>query len=419
MSDADQSGPVGPAADSGPADPGPADPSSAYPGSAYPAPGQDYPAPGPGYPAPGPAYPAPGQGNPPPTPAYPGSGPSHQGPITDAPTAPVPVPTPTAALPTPPVAVPPPPTAAQVGDRPGYTTKPGIVPLRPLGVGEILDGAFRAFRRSQGSLLAISLIVNLIAAIPTTILALIGTSRLLVIDGDEVTLGKDWAVGALALGGVAIVSLLVSVTLPVFVSHAVGEAVLGRTVTLSQIWAAARGKLGRAILLVLLLAASWLVAMVVIALIASVKQLEGLAVLLILVLFVVGVWVYVRLTFATPALVLEDLRVMAAIRRSMTLTKGRWWRTLGVLLLSGIVISIINQVLEVGLGFASGVVIGLTMPASSPTATLVAEVLAALLASAVTAPFVSGVISLLYIDARIRSEGFDQVLLRATNPGWH
>ena len=137
--------------------------------------------------------------------------------------------------------------------------------------------------------------------------------------------------------------------------------------------AAARGKLGRAILLVLLLAASWLVAMVVIALIASVKQLEGLAVLLILVLFVVGVWVYVRLTFATPALVLEDLRVMAAIRRSMTLTKGRWWRTLGVLLLSGIVISIINQVLEVGLGFASGVVIGLTMPASSPTATLVAE----------------------------------------------
>ena len=416
MSDADQSGPVGPAADSGPADPGPADPSSAYPGSAYPAPGQDYPAPGPAYPAPGPAYPAPGQGNPPPTPAYPGPGPSHQGPITDAPTAPVPVPTPTAALPTPPVAVPPPPTAAQVGDRPGYTTKPGIVPLRPLGVGEILDGAFRAFRRSQGSLLAISLIVNLIAAIPTTILALIGTSRLLVIDGDEVTLGKDWAVGALALGGVAIVSLLVSVTLPVFVSHAVGEAVLGRTVTLSQILAAA---MGRAILLVLLLAASWLVAMVVIALIASVKQLEGLAVLLILVLFVVGVWVYVKLTFATPALVLEDLRVMAAIRRSMTLTKGRWWRTLGVLLLSGIVISIINQVLQAGLGFASGLVIGLTMPASSTNAALVAGALAAMLASALTAPFVSGVISLLYIDARIRSEGFDQVLLRATNPGWH
>ena len=310
---------------------------------------------------------------------------------------------PTAPLPTPPPPLPtavPPARATPAEDRAGYTTKPGIIPLRPLGAGEILDGAFRSFRRSQGSILAISLIVNLIAAIPTTILALIGTSRLLVIDGDEVTLGKDWAVGALALGGVAIVSLLVSVTL-------------------SQIWAAARGKLGRAILLVLLLAASWLVAMVVIALIASVKQLEGLAVLLILVLFVVGVWVYVRLTFATPALVLEDLRVMAAIRRSMTLTKGRWWRTLGVLLLSGIVISIINQVLQAGLGFASGLVIGLTMPASGTTGTLVAGALAALLASALTAPFVSGVISLLYIDARIRSEGFDQVLLRATNPGWH
>ena len=73
----------------------------------------------------------------------------------------------------------------------------------------------------------ISLIVNLIAAIPTTILALIGMSRLLVTDGDQVTLGKDWAVGALALGRVVIVSLLVSITLPVFVSHAVGKQCSG------------------------------------------------------------------------------------------------------------------------------------------------------------------------------------------------
>lgn len=88
---------------------------------------------------------------------------------------------------------------------------------------------------------------------------------------------------------------------------------------------------------------------------------------------------------------------------------------LGVLLLSGIVISIINQEAP-GLAWPLQV-IGLTMPASSPTATLVAEVLAALLASAVTAPFVSGVISLLYVDARIRSEGLrDQVPLARPTP---
>ncbi len=329
---------------------------------------------------------------------------------------------PTAPLPTPPPPPPaavPPARATPADDRAGYTTKPGIIPLRPLGAGEILDGAFRSFRRSQGSILAISLLVNLIAAIPATILTIIGMSRMLLIDGDQVTLGTDWVSGALALAGAVVVGVLVSITLPVFISHAVGEAVLGRAVTLGQIWAAARGKLWRAILLVLLLVGVALVAGLVIALIASVRQLQGLAVLLFFVYFGVGAWLYIKVVFATPALVLEDLRVRAAIRRSMTLTKGRWWRTLGVLMLSGIIVGIINQVLDVGLGAASRAVIDLIMPASSSTATPVAVALAGMLEDAVTAPFFSGVIALLYIDARIRSEGFDQVLLRATNPGWH
>src|SRR5207244_11610172 len=43
----------------------------------------------------------------------------------------------------------PPPSYGQFGQYGGYQAeyKPGIVPLRPLGVGEILDGAFSTIRK--------------------------------------------------------------------------------------------------------------------------------------------------------------------------------------------------------------------------------------------------------------------------------
>jgi hypothetical protein len=37
--------------------------------------------------------------------------------------------------------------------------KPGVIPLRPLGVGEILDGAVTTIRRNPGPMLGLSAIV--------------------------------------------------------------------------------------------------------------------------------------------------------------------------------------------------------------------------------------------------------------------
>src|SRR5687767_4983300 len=61
-----------------------------------------------------------------------------------------------------------PPAAPGWGQAPGWSTappgwapppKPGVIPLRPLGVGEILDGAISSIRRDPRVMLGVSALV--------------------------------------------------------------------------------------------------------------------------------------------------------------------------------------------------------------------------------------------------------------------
>src|SRR5690349_1230782 len=102
----------------------------------YPPPGQAYPPPGQAYPPPGHAYPAPGQVSAPGHPAAtaPGTAPA----FAFAPGA-----------------------APGVGypAAPAYAMpvlhKPGIVALRPLGLGDVMDGSIKAIRRNPGATLGL------------------------------------------------------------------------------------------------------------------------------------------------------------------------------------------------------------------------------------------------------------------------
>src|SRR3954454_11612465 len=97
---------------------------------------------GPGYlPAPGYAQP-PGYGPPPP------AGPSSYGP-----------------QPTGPAGYGPPAAPAPGWGGAAAARRPGIVPLRPLSVGEILDGAFRAIRTNPLTMVGVSAVVLAIASV--------------------------------------------------------------------------------------------------------------------------------------------------------------------------------------------------------------------------------------------------------------
>jgi hypothetical protein len=54
------------------------------------------------------------------------------------------------------------------------------------------------------------------------------------------------------------------------------------------------------------------------------------------VLLAPAVWVWVSTSMATPVIALEEAGVIGALKRSFTLIRGRWWPTLGYVLLVGL-----------------------------------------------------------------------------------
>ena len=180
-----------------------------------------------------------------------------------------------------------------------------------------------------------------------------------------------------------------------------GKAVLGRTLTTGEAWRDARAVFWR--LLGLSITTFLLVGLVV-----------GLPFLTLLAgpigfLFVIpgvvgGVYLYVRLALAGPALVLERSGIRTALRRSGVLVHGAWWRTLGILLLAQVVAQVAGGVLTVPFALIDGF--------SGEVTTLgqIGNQVGAGLALVITAPFSSGVTALLYLDRRMRAEGLDVTL---------
>ena len=95
---------------------------------------------------------------------------------------------------------------------------------------------------------------------------------------------------------------------------------------------------------------------------------------------------------------------MDAMRRSWRLTKGRFWATLGIALLAGILSSLVSNALSVPF-------IVLSLPLGDLSWIPVA--IGSTLAAVVSRPIVAVVATLQYYDARIRREGYDLQVIAA------
>ena len=329
--------------------------------------------------------------------------------------------------------VPPPPPGpvapgGQVGQggAPALMTahRPGIVPLRPLFLGDILDGAVKAVRHNPKAMIGLSLLVNAIFLVPSALLSLLLERRL----ADGVNAESDLA-GLTSLPStlsIAIFGQLATLILTGLLVHAVGEAVLGRRPSIGEVWRAARGRLltlvGVNLLvgLVTLAGAALLLTPGIVLLVQH--HLAAGAVLLVLAGLVVLVgtaWVTVRTCLAGPAVVLERQSVTGGLRRSFTLTRRAFWRTLGILLLAAVIAWFVSTMIKVPFGVAGLVAAGATGAdgdvgdvTTGLTVVTVLDHVGTLLASAITTPFVAAVTCLLYLDRRMRVEALDVVLVR-------
>jgi Membrane domain of glycerophosphoryl diester phosphodiesterase len=425
--------------------PGQGQPGQAQPGPAQPGPGQ----PGPGQPGQGqpgqPWFPPPGQpggyGQPPPyeygqPPPYgygqpPGSQPGYRQP------------------PGPPGYGPP--SGGPQGYPPQYgysqpsgagwpqdaqsAPKPGVIPLRPIAVGEILDGAFSSIRQNPKATLGLSAILLTIAGVISTAISLI--TRNLVGGINEPSLGQNPTSAQVfhflrqvlaAVGIPALVSILLAIVvqgiLAGLLTAVIGRGVLGHRITAGQAWRIAAPRLpaliGAAFAVIGLLTGLWAVLGLILFALhlagAPTAAIVGFGALGFFPFLALTIWLAVMLSLAAPAVVLERQGPLQSLRRSWRLVRRSFWRMLGILLLAGLIVTVAGSILQFPFALASGVGAFSSGALSGHEPGVFSTVISAIggiLAGTVTRPIAAGVIVLLYMDMRMRKEGLDLALQTA------
>ncbi|MGV8977966.1 MAG: hypothetical protein ACOH17_07970 [Cellulomonas sp.] len=322
----------------------------------------------------------------------------------------------------------------QPGPPPGYgappwrppALQPGIIPLRPLGLGEILDGSFRAIRANPRVMFGLSAaVVAVVVAIQAVLTWYIG--GLLAGALDDLSRSAD-PTGELGLADQFGPSLATILTTP-FVALAttlltgllivsVSRSVIGQKISVGEVGRVARGRIWWVVGFTVLLGFAWLVAFSVyggsIALLARQKQWGALAVVALvggLTLLVAVVWVTVRTLLVPAALMLEGAKFWATIRRAWLLTRGSFWRLFGIYLLVQVIVGIVASIIIYPVSILSMVLF------RDPTLTSFGQIAltsaGSVVAQTLSTVFSAAVIALLYIDVRMRREGLDVELARA------
>lgn len=273
--------------------------------------------------------------------------------------------------------------------------KPGVIPLRPLRVGEILDGAITTMRKHAALMIGAAAAVMAVVQLLNALVMMSMQDQLQTVD-TSASLTDDQALNLLgdfagATGLTVVVTVLATTFLSGFLTVVIGKAVLGRPVRAGEVWTEIRP-----LLLPLL----------------GLTVVYTLIVVVGLVVFIIpGIWLYVLFALATPALVLERGRIGTALGRSKLLVRGSWWRTFGILLLAAIIAAIISMIIALPFDLLGG---GAALGGGAmSTGAIWLSALGGVVAGAITYPFSAGVTALLYIDQRMRKEGMDIELARA------
>jgi len=282
--------------------------------------------------------------------------------------------------------------------------QPGGIPLRPLSLGEIFNGAITSMRRSPAATLGTAALLSVAAALLTALarLALSHVPRVAVsglLDGLILVIG--FAANVLALGLLTVV---------------VSRNVVGMTTSLSQLWQLARRRLaallGTTVLLLLIYCGLWIPFGLVLAVAAGTGQpfvisflvLAGLAT----VLAELAGWAL--LSMAAVVVVLERTGPATAVRRSWQLVRPSFWRVLGILLLTALIYFIVSEIIALPFSGAELAVSGGLRHFHASVLSVTIAGVGEIIAGTIARPFLAGVTVLLYCDTRMRREGLDLVL---------
>ncbi|ALJ21279.1 glycerophosphoryl diester phosphodiesterase membrane domain-containing protein [Microbacterium sp. No. 7] len=312
-------------------------------------------------------------------------------------------------------------------------SRPGIVPLRPLTFGTILGRSFTALRQNPRVLLGFALVVQaIVTLVASTALAAVGVWAVLRIVNVPTTSDDFEAIliGSTAL--VAVVGVVIGIASTAFsavvqgvVVVEVSREVLAEKLTLRELWARVRPVFWRLVGYMLLLMLA-----VVLATGAIVGALIGLSVVIGFAALFLGIlaavaalplylWLTVKLLLVPAAIVIEHATIRGAIARSWRLTRGRFWSTLGIVVIISLAFGFLAQLVSTPLSLLSIGMEQIFAPTGDPEAGAIISLLVGSIVTQVIVVLIQAVgmvvqataTSLVYVDCRMRHEGLDIDLL--------
>ncbi|WP_404384369.1 glycerophosphoryl diester phosphodiesterase membrane domain-containing protein [Knoellia locipacati] len=317
--------------------------------------------------------------------------------------------------------------------------RPGIIPLRPLTMNDLFGGVFRAVRGNVAATVGLAALTSLVFLVPFTALGAWVSSQEDSISLEE-SVSNEGAglVGTVGTTIPSIGSWFSTILLAGFLAYVIGQAVLGRKVTAGETW---RGTIPRIWALV---GATLLTSLIILVTLGAVLAIPivvlvgggtagddgtvmagvGLLILAILLAIPALLFLWTRLAFVTPSVILENLGVGKAFARSWRLTSGTgFWRLLGIRLLSSIAISIIGSLITAPLAIIGAALVFTGIPLDQVYVwQAVITGVTGVVAGAITTPITAGIDALLYVDQRIRREGLDVHLVQTAQgtaaPPW-
>ncbi|MDQ7809238.1 proline-rich domain-containing protein [Amycolatopsis sp. A133] len=286
--------------------------------------------------------------------------------------------------------------------------KPGVIALRPLNVGDILDGAITAIRRHALLVLGIGAVVAVISAALTFVMQKYALADL---EGFATTVELGPAATEEELRNVVfgtfgdLILVLISSTLVStflltvttgLMAAVMGRAALGREVTFGIAWREVQPRL--------------------LPLLGVAFGYALLSTIGILLCIIPGVLAWAFWALAAPALVLERGTFRQAFSRSVKLVGGGFWRVLGVLLLAWVIQSFFQNIIQLPFTIGTGVFGQMFNPGKVTvpgTGELLLQSAGQIIAGTIAIPFVALVTVIVYLDQRMRREGMDIELARA------
>ncbi|MFI8262476.1 hypothetical protein [Streptomyces sp. NPDC085665] len=324
--------------------------------------------------------------------------------------------------------------------------KPGVIPLRPLALGDIISGSFATIRGHWKTLAGVVLAVQ---AIVLPVMALVVAIAVAAVHDHfdpvfDPPFGEDPAsehVVPLVVAAVAVFVLLFVIgvlgmsVIAALCPAVLKEAVMGRPTTFRALWWSSVRRapaVAGALFLSIVIAGApvFLVLAVWVPLVATAGSgdgavaLLGLLPLLMLAAMPLAVWLNIRFGLAPAVVVLEGAGPVTGLRRSSALVRGDWWRIFGYTIVAVMLAGAIAYAIQLPFNFIGmfavvpaleGIPEGGGAPSAGVVTALVFAFLLVLLGGVASQVFQIGYSQLasamLYVDQRIRREGLAEAIL--------